>query len=149
MAVVPVDWGVLQMHHPSYTQIGQKVKGIPKGWETCCIQMSHALNGAGAPIKNTGGVVGLQDRGRNYAIRVPTLRAYLDREFGAAENYKALQRFVKIAMITDRTGILAFGDRHIDLWDGSDIHRPSDYILSALWESKSALEKGIYFWEVP
>jgi hypothetical protein len=143
MGQVPVDWGVLMLNHPSYLDIGDKVKGIPKGWETCCIQMSYALNKAGAPIRNRGGVVGLQSGGQNFIIRVPTMRDYLNDEFGEAENYTGGARIAKISQIVDRTGILAFGDRHIDLWNRTDIHRPSYYIMSALWEAKSALEKGI------
>jgi len=125
------------------------VKAIPKGWETCCIQVSFALNRSGAPIKNKVGVVGLQSGRDNFIIRVPTMRDYLDDEFGEAENYVGGARIAKISQIIDRTGILAFGDRHLDLWNRTDIHRPSLYIMSALWEAKSTLDKGIFFWEVP
>lgn len=149
MATVPVEWNMLMLHHPSYSDIRKKVKGIPQDWETCCIQMSYALNKAGARIKNKGGVVGLQDGGQNYIIRVSTMREYLNDEYGEAENYRAGTRIAKISQIVDRQGIIAFGDRHIDLWNRTNIHRPSDYILSALWEAKSALENGVYFWEVP
>jgi Type VI secretion system (T6SS), amidase effector protein 4 len=149
MAQITVDWGVLMLNHPSYRDIRDKVKGIPQGWETCCIQMSYALNKAGARIKNVGGVVGLQQGGQNYIIRVSMMRDYLNGEYGDAENYAAGTRTAKISQIVDRTGILAFGDRHVDLWNRTDIHRPSYYIMSALWEAKSTLEKGIFFWEVP
>src|SRR4029453_13394955 len=65
MAEIPVDWGVLMLNHPSYLDIGNKVKGIPKGWETCCIQISFALNKSGAPIRNKGGMGGLQKGVKN------------------------------------------------------------------------------------
>ena len=148
MAKISVDWGVLMLNHPSYLKIGEKVKNIPEDWETCCIQMSYALNKAGARIKNTGGNVGLQQDGQNYIIRVSTMRDYLNGEYDEAENYQGGNRIAKISQIVDRRGILAFGDRHIDLWNKTDIQRPSDYIMSALWEDKSTLEKGIFFWEV-
>ena len=148
MAKISVDWGVLMLNHPSYLKIGEKVKSIPGDWETCCIQMSYALNKAGARIKNTGGNVGLQQDGQNYIIRVPTMRDYLNGEYDEAENYQGGNRIAKISQIVDRIGILAFGDRHIDLWNKTNIQRPSDYIMSALWEAKSTLEKGIFFWEI-
>ncbi|MEP6923324.1 MAG: T6SS effector amidase Tae4 family protein [Pyrinomonadaceae bacterium] len=148
MAKISVDWGVLMLNHPNYDDIGEKVKGIPEKWETCCIQMSYALNKAGARIKNTGGNIGFQQGGQNYIIGVPTMRDYLNGEYGDAENYQGGARIAKISQIVDRTGIIAFGDRHIDLWNKTDIQRPSDYIMSALWEAKSTLEKGIFFWEV-
>ena len=76
------------------------------------------------------------------------MRDYLNGEYFEAENYQGGERIAKIAQIVDRTGIIAFGDRHIDLWNKTNIHRPSHYILSALWEDKTTLEKGIFFWEV-
>lgn len=115
MAKISVDWGVLMLNHPSYLTIREKVKNIPGNWETCCIQMSYALNMTGARIKNTGGNIGFSQNSQNYIIRVPTMREYLDSEFGAAENYRGGERIAKISQIIDRTGILAFGDRHIDL----------------------------------
>jgi type VI secretion system (T6SS) effector Tae4 (amidase) len=148
MANVPVDWGVLTLNHPSWRTIRDLVPNIPKGWETCCIQMSYALNRAGAPIRNRGGVVGLQSGNENFIINVPTMRGYLDAEFGTAENFVAGSRIARISQFVDRFGILAFGDRHIDLWDGTQLQRPSDYIPSAIWEHRTALVKGLFFWEV-
>ena len=152
MTIIPVDWGVLMIHHHSWRDIRNKVVGIPDDWETCCIQVSHALNNSGALIKNTGKNIGFVQNGKNYIINVPTMREYLDREFPQAERYeragKAMTRIAIISQIVDRTGIIAFGDRHIDLWNKNDIHRPSDYIMSALWEAESAFTKGIFFWEV-
>jgi hypothetical protein len=152
MAKIQVDWGVLMLHHPSYRDIRDKVTGIPEDWETCCIQMSYALNHAGARIKNTGKNIGMVQNGDNYMINVPAMREYLDGEFPVAERFeragKAMSRIAIISQIVDRTGIIAFGDRHIDLWNKTDLQRPSDYIMSALWEAESAFTKGIFFWEV-
>ena len=55
MAQIPVDFGVLMLNHPSYKKIRELVDGIPEDWETCCIQMSYALNKAGAPVKKQKG----------------------------------------------------------------------------------------------
>jgi Type VI secretion system (T6SS), amidase effector protein 4 len=104
MAEIPVDWGVLMLNHPSYLDIGNKVKGIPKGWETCCIQISFALNKSGAPIRNKGGMVGLQSGRDNFIIRVSTMRDYLDDEFGEAENYVGGARIAKISQIIRSNG---------------------------------------------
>ncbi|HRH40325.1 MAG TPA: T6SS effector amidase Tae4 family protein [Pyrinomonadaceae bacterium] len=152
MANIPVDWGVLMLNHPSYRDIRDKVSGIPEDWETYCIQMSYALNKAGARIKNTGKNVGFIEKGDNYIINVPKMREYLNEEYGEAEKFErsgaANSRIAIISQIVDRTGIIAFGDRHIDLWNKDNLQRPSDYIMSALWEAKSAMTKGIFFWEV-
>jgi hypothetical protein len=149
MEKIPVDFGVLMLNHPSwYEDIKKKVPTIPAGWETCCVQVSWAFNKSGARIKNTGGNVGLVDRNGNYIILVSTMRDYLNNEYFEAENYQGGERIAKISQIVDRTGIIAFGDRHIDLWNKTHIHRPSDYLPSALWEDKTTLEKGIFFWEI-
>lgn len=103
---------------------------------------------AGAPIKPVNGAVDFIVNGKKYYGRVSTMRVYLDQEYGDAENYVGGERIAKISQIIDRTGILAFGNRHIDLWNRTRIHRPADYIPSAIWEDRSALDLGIFFWEV-
>lgn len=152
MANIPVDWGVLMLNHPNYFDIVDLLREFSADWETCCIQVSYALNKAGARIKNTGKNVGFIEKNHNYMINVPTMRDYLNAEFGEAEQFErggvANSRIAIISQIVDRTGIIAFGDRHIDLWNKNNIHRPSEYNLAALWEAKSALTKGIFFWEV-
>ena len=151
MAQIPVDFGVLMLNHPSYKKIRELVDGIPEDWETCCIQMSYALNKAGALVKNRKGNVAFIQGGQNYMSLVSTMRGYLNDEFGEAENYVRESKMARIAIIsqiTDRQGIIGFGDRHIDLWDRNNIHRPSYYILSALWEAPSVYKVGISFWEV-
>ena len=51
------------------------------------------------------------------------------------------------ASLDQRQGIIAFGGRHIDLWNGTRIHGEG-YIQTALWEAKSAVRDGIFFWDV-
>ena len=148
MAIDSIDWGVLMLNHPHWWNVRKKVKNIPAGWETCCIQMSYALNKAGGRIRNVNGNVGLQDGGDNFIIRVPTMRDYLNSEFEDAENYQGGEPIAQIAQIIDRTGIIAFGDRHIDLWNKTNIQYPADYIWAALWKARSTIEKGIFFWEI-
>jgi hypothetical protein len=88
-------------------------------------------------------------------LAVPEMRDYLNQQYGAAEviarvdaNGATLPRWlVQSGGLGDRQGIVAFGDRHIDLWNGSAIHGQK-YIESALWEAASALANGLSFWIV-
>lgn len=152
MANIPVNFGVLMLNHPSHINMPELLFNYDLKWETCTIQMCYALNRSGAPIKNTGKNVGFIEKKLNYIINVPTMRDYLNGEYGEAENFErsgeANSRIAIISQLVDRTGIIAFGDRHIDLWNKNNIHRPSEYFMSALWEAKSAMTKGIFFWEV-
>jgi hypothetical protein len=53
-----------------------------------------------------------------------------------------------IAQISGRHGILAFGHRHIDLWEGSRYHWQELYNDYYLWHCDSIALRGIFFWEV-
>ena len=73
------------------------MKGIPNYVsETCCLQMSYALNNSGVPIKAyefRNPVAGrkvraFQSGGRNYLFEVSDMRFYLDNRYGQAENYQ-------------------------------------------------------------
>lgn len=152
-----ISWAALYANHHNWKDIHDYVTGIPKdnkktkdvneGWETCGIQMSYALNlsSSGIPPKTYG--IGISQKKRNYIPAVKNLVDFLDQNYGKSENYKST-RIAMISQIIDRRGIIAFGHRHIDLWDRTNIHRPAWYILSALWESESCLKRGIFFWEI-
>jgi hypothetical protein len=75
------------------------------------------------------------------------MRFYLDKRWGQAENYGG-SKDAMIAKIQGRTGILAMGHRHIDLWLGDNIHRPSAYRMGYLWSNESIKLRGVFFWEV-
>jgi hypothetical protein len=77
------------------------------------------------------------------------MRDYLTRTYGPGDNYRlpAGNRFLIKAAIDNRRGIIVFGQRHIDLWNGKRIHGEG-FIESAIWEAPSALTQGIFFWEV-
>ena len=123
--------------------------------ETCAVQLSYALNHAGGPILqyaypdptlHKGKVNAYQGRdGMNYIFAVPDLKVYLNNQFSEAENYKGTKEEM-IAKITGRTGILALGHRHIDLWEGSK-YQWQDLHLD-LWHFESPKKRGIFFWEV-
>jgi hypothetical protein len=160
MANVSVDWGSLYPNHPSYQNIWNLIDDIPSYVnETCAVQLSYALNRSG-----TWGVIGQQynypssmvytgrvrafqsDDGYNYIYSVIDMKVYLDNTYGTADNYTGAYNAMQ-GGISGRTGILAFGYRHIDLWDGNNIHRPSDYSVN-FWADNSVRNNGIFFWEV-
>lgn len=85
--------------------------------------------------------------GMSYIFAVPDMKVYLNNTYGDAENYKGSKQKMTEG-IKDRHGILAFGHRHIDLWVGDNIHRPSDYNMAYLWSNNSIQLRGIFFWEV-
>jgi hypothetical protein len=153
-----LSWAALLANHHSYKDIHKYVKGIPKddpktedvdeGWETCCIQMSHAVNLAGVIIPSTARGIGIHQNNKNYVLNVPDMRECLNTNYKDPENFQGGARIALISQIIDRRGILAFGNRHIDLWNKTNIHRPAMYIMSAIWEAPSTLRDGIYFWEV-
>jgi hypothetical protein len=160
MANVSVDYASLYANHPSYNDIRTLVDDIPSDLgETCAIQLSYALNRAGQygliqnydypdPIVATGRVRAFQsDDGYNYIYSVVDLRVYLNNTFGTADNYKGTKASMT-AGIAGRKGILAFGHRHVDLWDGNDVHRPSLYNMAYLWSCDSIQLRGVFFWEV-
>jgi hypothetical protein len=157
MANVSVNFALLKEKHPSYTTIRSLLPGIP-GYvdETCCVQISYALNRSGAVIESYAyenpfykrKVRAFEGRdGMNYIFEVSDMRFYLDNRYGNAENYNG-SKDAMIEKIRGRTGILAFGYRHMDLWGGADIHRPSEYRMGYLWTNESLKKRGIFFWEV-
>jgi hypothetical protein len=160
MANVSVDFAALYSNHPSYNDIGTLIDDIPSYvTETCAVQLSYALNRSGTygvigqydypdPMVATGRVRAFQsDDGYKYIYSVVDLRVYLNNTYGTADNYTGTKDTMT-ANISGRKGILAFGHRHIDLWAGNDIHRPSLYNMPYLWSCDSILLRGIFFWEV-
>jgi hypothetical protein len=159
--IIPIDFEELKKHHPNFRTIGSMVGGAlgtritKEKWETCTVQISYALNNAGAPVLNyaypdkrvaTGKVRGAKDdSGNNYIYSVLDMAVYLDNTYGKAENYKGKVSEMKKA-IKDRNGIIAFGYRHMDLWEGDKWHYQSLYL--DLWEFDEVKKWGIFFWEV-
>lgn len=157
MANVSVNFGLLVNYHPSYKTVRSLVSGIP-GYvnETCCVQVSYALNRSGAVIENYDYPNPLYKRkvrafkgkdNMSYIFEVSDMRYYLDNRYGNAENYTGSKQKI-IEKISGRTGILAMGYRHIDLWLKNDIHRPADYFIDYLWTNDSLKKRGVFFWEV-
>lgn len=157
MANVAVNFNILRSKHPRYTAIRSLLKSIPSYVdETCCVQLSYALNRSGACIENYAYWNPFYQRtvrafqgtdNRFYIIEVSDMRYYLDNRYGNAENYNGTKQQI-IEHIKGRRGILAFGYRHIDLWVGGDIDWPAGYNMDYLWSNPSLKKQGIFFWEV-
>lgn len=128
---------------------------IPIGWETCCIQMSSALNSNGLPIDYFNKSRVIHDgAGNEYMLDVSEMRGYLGQTYVEPDVYPRsdgaggiLSRGDTQDMMGGRRGILAFGNRHIDLWDGTKIHG-QNYNVAALWEAPSAIQYGVALWEI-
>jgi hypothetical protein len=158
MANVSVNFERLKGNHPSYKSVRSLLDGIP-GYvdETCTVQLSYALNQSNAVIQNydypdptlaTGKVRVFQGGdGLSYIFAVPDMKVYLNKTCGDAENFRGTQLEITNG-ITGRNGILAFGHRHIDLWDGDNVHRPSMYNMAYLWTCPSIRLRGAFFWEI-
>jgi hypothetical protein len=151
---ITADFDTLWANLPQYFEVRKIITNIPEGWETCCIQMSHALNMAGLPINYGNKNRVLQFHGREHMLDVTEMRGYLNTTYEDAEtisrvdvNGKLIARIALQGYLDQRQGIIAFGGRHIDLWNGTQIHG-KNYIQSALWEANSAIRDGIFFWDV-
>lgn len=169
---IAVNFNELEQQHPSYTGIMYLIGGeiarqiVTKSLNTCATQLSYALNTAGAPIRDyayedaglPGGKVRAlpDDAGRNYVYSVIDLRVYLDRRYGPAENVHgdgpaktaAAARQQLTRPIAGRKGIIAFGNTHIDLWDGDRFHWEGSSIPPNVWLHESVRLRGIFFWPV-
>jgi hypothetical protein len=151
---IRVDFDTLWNKLPQWFEVRGVITNIPEGWETCCIQMSHAFNKSGLPINYQNKQRILRFQGAEYMLDVKEMRDYINSTYGDAEviarkdvRGHMLDRWLIQAVLSGRQGVVAFGNRHIDLWNGNKIHGER-YIQEALWEAASALSLGIFFWEV-
>jgi len=151
---IPADFDDLWANLPQWFTVRKIITNIPAGWETCCIQMSHALNMSGLPVNYINKKRVHAFEGREHILDVREMRGYLNDTYEDGEkisrvdaNRKLIPRIALKGYLDERQGIIAFGGRHIDLWNGTRIHGES-YIESALWEAHSAISEGIFFWDV-
>lgn len=160
---IPLNFETLKNNHPRSLEVKSRLGGpianvIKVYKETCAIQVSDALNRSGAVIVNyeypdsslaTGKVRAKQGNdGMNYIYSTLDMKVYLNKRYGAAEHYRYTDAGKMKAKVQGRKGIILFGRRHIDIWDGSKIHYQRHYI--DFWTHPEANVKvhGIYFWEV-
>ncbi|NIJ51146.1 T6SS effector amidase Tae4 family protein [Dyadobacter arcticus] len=161
------DYSALQANHPTFKHIrsvledGQiRDEAKANKWNTCCIQMSIAMNKSQMPIENydyfdpwltpdkdpakSNRVRALPDnKGNNYIYSVLDMKVYLNKKYFQAENY---QRPYK-KNIMGRKGIIAFGVSHMDLWDGKEFHQEQIFGGWSAWDASDGAG-GIFFWEV-
>lgn len=166
MASVPVVFDKLVKNHPFHYEIYSKIDGeVAQYHPPCCIQVSYALNMAGAPIER--GEYKVPEMGRKsrffsdksnrlYLIEVCDMGAYLNGRYGVAENHRGTTEQMKAA-ISGRKGIIRFGRDHIDIWEGDRFHQeggpsmPDNWAKGkppvVIWGLASVKSTGIYFWE--
>ena len=170
MAKIPINFDVLLMHHPYHNQIRALLREplkslvIKGNWSPCCIQVSYALNRAGAPIEDASfyspemkrGVRLFKSGAENCIIDVFDMRGYLDGRYGKAENFKGSKEQM-IAAISGRKGIIRFGTTHVDLWEGDRYHQQFRKDLpdsgawavteAGAWKAPGVNTLGVFFWQ--
>lgn len=120
-------------------------------WETCCIRISRALNYSGVPVTGfagmanpymTDGKVRASPGGDSkwYIFSTYDLRVYLTVRFGQPKLFKGTADEKTVAGVP---GIIMFGWRHVDLWDGSKVCH------LALFGHASAVTNGVLIWPTP
>lgn len=169
--VICSEYEILERNHLNYKQIHNQgvlsgevgrffetknAKGEYK-YETCCAQMSYAFNKTGPMIQNAGILPGnrvmTDDHGMEYLLSVPDMRLYLTRSYFPPEIYSGMGSARNLAQkIGGRKGVIAFGGRHIDLWNGHNFQSGGTglYLENVLWLDVDAdnAPRIIYFWEV-
>jgi hypothetical protein len=183
MSNVCVNFNILLANHMMAVQgkvtqmVGGSLKTQYDGWasqgiheETCCVELSYALHHSGASINDNRGSLSMTNpkirtfwTAQNgidvYIIAVQEMRAYLDHEYGIAENYKGGKKSDYTAIV-GRTGIIGLGHRHISVWDGHNYTFENTFL--DLWGdavfrtganageriNESAHLRGIFFWEI-
>lgn len=130
--------------------IGKNI--IDSNWETCCIRLSRALNYSGAPIEGwtkmanpymgkDGKVRALNGADNKwYIYSTYDLRVYLTTRYGYPKMFKGDADETTVSGVA---GIIMFGWRHVDLWDGSKIAR------LPLFGCESAQQNGVMIWRTP
>jgi hypothetical protein len=145
-ATVTVDWEKLVHNHKDPDSIRGFVD-FPDTYPTCTVTLCYAFNQSKEIVNAKPSETGFFYNNERYIQLVRTMRGYLDRKYGKAENYSGSKTLIQM-VLGGRRGIIAFGNMHIDLWMGTDIHRPSLF-RPVIWTDKSTIDNGIFFWEVP
>jgi hypothetical protein len=158
------DFQTLLNNHPFHNIADQGIGGRVAAYmggdvETCTIELSYAMNRSGLNIPDDlpyshevagGRVRSLKDaRGDNYIFSVVDMKAYLNKTYPLAVNYRAGSRAGFVKQLGSKKGIIALGHRHISLWDGNHyVHEENFYDIWSGVYGASAAKRGIFFWEV-
>lgn len=105
-------------------------------WETCCIRLSRSLNIAGRPIEGFSDMANPYMPGPKAKVRASKgddnkwyiyscydLREYLNNRFGRAKKFGSYEK----SDLSEAKGIIMFGFRHTDLWNGSEVRYNTDF----------------------
>ena len=97
---------------------GKKLQD-PKGHSTsCCMQVSLSFNATRSPIPKAGTSDDRKnttlDGGKNYILAVDEFRIFLTYRYGPTDQVGDWSEIKGKGM----TGVLIFGNKHIELWDG-------------------------------
>jgi hypothetical protein len=157
MPQISLDWETVKRSYPMRPLIGplktfmDHTPGTP-----CCVQMCHALIGAGfypGPKSNwrNASQITTVFGTRNYVLAVNEMTWLLERNFGMGEelskpvNGQRPSHQTMQAALNGRTGILVFKDlgagTHTELWDVDHMHQPR--MSDALFDAPKVL-----FWDV-
>jgi Type VI secretion system (T6SS), amidase effector protein 4 len=111
---------------------------------SCCMQASLSFNATSQPIPKAGSRDRdntTLDNGKNYILAVDEFRAYLTYKYGPTDTFKDK------AAIKGMTGVIIFGNGHIELWDGDDIlQKPGT--AGAMDPGWVWSQKPMWFWEI-
>lgn len=144
-AKVVLEWDKLVHNHKDPDSIRGFVD-FPDTYPTCTVTLCYAFNQSKNFVNAKPSETGFYYNNQKYIQLVITMREYLDRTYGKAENYFGSKTLIQM-ILGGRKGIIAFGNMHIDLWMGTDIHRPALF-RPVIWTDNSTIKNGIFFWEV-
>src|SRR5215208_2348408 len=120
-------------------------------WETCCIRLSRSLNYGGRPVEGfstmanpymsaTSKVRAAKGADKKwYIYSCYDLRVYLQKRFGHGKKFGSFES----SDLSGVQGVIAFGFRHVDLWNGSEVRYNTDFT------DGTKTVKEIIVWEAP
>jgi type VI secretion system (T6SS) effector Tae4 (amidase) len=141
MPQISLDWNTLKTAYPARKTgwIKAYMDELGPGNTPCCVQMSHALNVAGADIESKSNRrhnphLKTPEGSYYYLLAVDEMKWFLEENFGEGEEIslgKNNKRVVKIsdmmAVLNGRTGILVFSNlhygTHTELWNVDHLHQ--------------------------
>jgi Type VI secretion system (T6SS), amidase effector protein 4 len=158
MSLISADIAVLKTHYPTEekltlaSNLGGNIGAAIRDhdYETCCIRVSRALNYSGLPVKNfasmsskglaTGKVRAMTGADSKwYIYSTYDLKVYLTRTYSPPKFFKGDSTAEDVS---NEAGIVMFGWRHVDLWDGQNTSRLS------MFGRDETKKDGLWIWPV-
>lgn len=159
MPQVPLEWDSFKAAYPMRPLTGALkafMDQLGPGNTPCCVQMSHALNVAGAAVgqrsnRRHNSRITTSAGSNNYLLAVDEVKWFLTDNYGEGEeiSHNEGTRRPSIAdmmgVLNGRTGIIVFSDlrygAHTELWDVDHMHQRD--ISPGVFNSPKVL-----FWDV-